>query len=289
MAEILHITNGDCAAQLVQKTGLEGTVLAWRDMLYDGVRAAGWPQSSTLGLRAEFLRDFTGGAQSYEEVFSDLEHTYQRLDHALGQNLNVVLWFDACLYDQAVMTHLLSCLAGRDYTNVELIQIASWPGVNPFHGLSQLTTKQLISCYPQRRAVSAEQFAYAVEVDRAFALQQVAMFRQLIERDVAPLQHVPGVLERWLQEQPQTGQQFGRLECLIIEAVGCGCHSPGQIFSMVAGQDKPPQFWGDATLWSKINDLTRRSPAILRIDGPTSLLPVLGDPQQLKQYHVALP
>jgi hypothetical protein len=32
----LHVTNGDCAAELIAQTGLSGEILAWRDMLHEG-------------------------------------------------------------------------------------------------------------------------------------------------------------------------------------------------------------------------------------------------------------
>ena len=41
-----------------------------------------------------------------------------------------------------------------------------------------------------------------------------------------------------------------------------------EIFSTVAADDTPPQFWGDITLWAKINALADRTPPLVRIEGP---------------------
>jgi hypothetical protein len=45
------------------------------------------------------------------------------------------------------------------------------------------------------------------------------------------------------------------------------------IFKFVAAADVPPQFWGDITLWAKINALAEREPPLVRIDGPMDRLP----------------
>lgn len=46
-AEILHVTNGDIAAELLRASGLAGTVLPWRDILHDGP-VPGWVSSDEL-------------------------------------------------------------------------------------------------------------------------------------------------------------------------------------------------------------------------------------------------
>lgn len=60
MGSCLHITNGDCAGGLLEKSGLPGDVLVWRDILYDGPRVPGWPDEDTLKARALFLAEMTG-------------------------------------------------------------------------------------------------------------------------------------------------------------------------------------------------------------------------------------
>ncbi len=71
-----------------------------------------------------------------------------------------------------------------------------------------------------------------------------------------------GAVARWRQEQPGA-DGLGRLERLALEAVRRGCQTPPQIFAAVAAADTPPQFWGDTTLWCKINGLADRPPTLL--------------------------
>jgi hypothetical protein len=97
---------------------------------------------------------------------------------------------------------------------------------------------------------------------------------------------IPAAVTRWLQEQPDPRTGLGRLENLTLEAIHNGCNTPGAIFAAVAKADTPPQFWGDITLWAKINALADREPALVRIDGPTPRLPQWEGVADLKQFRI---
>jgi len=89
----------------------------------------------------------------------------------------------------------------------------------------------------------------------------------------APLPWVPAAVARWLQEQPDSASGLGRLECLALAAIRAGRETPEEIFASVATADTPPQFWGDTTLWAKINALAQRQPPLVKIEGPQGRLP----------------
>ncbi len=58
----------------------------------------------------------------------------------------------------------------------------------------------------------------------------------------------------------------------------------------VSAQETPPQFWGDTTLWGKINALAGHQPPLIRIEGPGERLPQwegMGDLKQFRVYPMA--
>ena len=61
MTTVLHITSGDCAGELLNKTGISGDLLVWHDILYDEPRQPGWPDGAALEARSRFLEQATGG------------------------------------------------------------------------------------------------------------------------------------------------------------------------------------------------------------------------------------
>jgi len=93
-------------------------------------------------------------------------------------------------------------------------------------------------------------------------------------------------VRRWLQERPDPATGLGRLEHLAREAIRAGCETPGTVFSSVAAADTPPQFWGDTTLWAKINALADRKPPLVRIEGPTERLPQWESTVELNSFRI---
>lgn len=272
MNNILHITSGDCAGGSLAKAGLPGEVFVWHDVLYDGPRRPGWPDEATLNARAAFLADFTAGGLDRQRVKDTLYHQYDKLAEAPSVS-RIVLWFDACLFDQSMLAHILMCLRQRNAREVELLCVDEFPGIEPFHGLGQLQPEELASLYDNRRPVTDAQFDFAVQVDDAFANQDADVLSALSRMADAPLPWMPAAIVRWIQEQPDPVTGLGRLENLALTAIRAGSDTPDKILACVVAGDTPPQFWGDTTLWAKINALAEREPPLVRIDGPANRLP----------------
>ena len=194
MTTPLHITSGDIAGGNLAKAGLPGEIFVWHDILYDGPRRAvgglGRPDEETLEARALFLEETTGGGLDRGHVLETLRHQYQKLAQA-GAYERIVLWFDACLFDQSMLAHILTCLAREGVTEADLLCVDAFPGIEPFHGLGQLQPEQLASLRADRRPVTKEQFEFAAVVDEAFAVQDAALLTELSEMTAAPLRWVP--------------------------------------------------------------------------------------------------
>ena len=289
MNTVFHITSGDIAGGSLAKAGLPGEVFVWHDILYDGPRQAGWPDDETLRARALFLEAFTAGGLDRDRILQTLHTQYQKLAE-LGPYEQIVLWFDACLFDQSMLAHILTCLSLKGILQTELLCVDAFPGIQPFHGLGQLQPQQLASLYPNRRSVTDAQFRFAAVADEAFATQDLALLTELSEMTGPPLPWVPAAATRWLQEQPDPATGLGRLESLALAALRAGCKTPGKIFAAVAAADTPPQFWGDTTLWAKINGLADRIPPLVQIEGPAPRLPQWESPVPLEAFTIsALP
>ncbi|MGD9948831.1 MAG: DUF1835 domain-containing protein [Desulfobulbus sp.] len=272
MVETLHITSGDIAGGSLMQSGLPGEVFVWHDVLYDGPRCPGWPDEETLKGRAAFLEEFTAGGLNRQHIIETLHNQYHKLMQTAADQ-HIVLWFDACLFDQSMLAHILTCLLLHGAEGVELLCVDAFPGIEPYHGLGQMQPDQLASVYGKRQPVTDSQFRFAARVDEAIATQNVGVLTKLSQLTNAPLPWIPAALGRWLQERPDPVTGLGRLEELALRAIWAGCETPSKIFTFVAAADTPPQFWGDTTLWAKINALAERDPPLVRIEGPMARLP----------------
>jgi hypothetical protein len=289
MNNILHITSGDHAGSLLAAAGLGGEILVWHDILYDGpTRPPGWPDAATLTARAAFLEDTTGGGLERAHVRSVLDAQYARLAAAAVAGTPLVLWFDACLFDQAMLAHVLACLRHLGVRQAELLCVDAFPGIEPFDGLGQLQPADFSTLYPNRQPVTDEQFRFAETADRAFATQDAALLTELARTVDAPLPWLPAAAARWLLERPDPATGLGRLETLALAAVRAGCDTPKAVYTAVAAQDGHPQYWGDTTLWAKLNALAARTPPRVRITGPAARLPQWPGGPELGQFQISI-
>lgn len=283
----LHLTSGDCCGERIAGAGLPGEVLVWRDVLYDGPpRPPGWPDEATLEARTDFLAEATGGGLERAKIERAVRGQYERL-RTLPPGRPVVLWFDACLFDLAMLAHVLTCLRHVGARSVELLCIDAFPGIEPYNGLGQLSSEQLASCYRDRRRVDEETHRFAAEVEAAFAARDTARMTALVQRRASPLPGVPAAAARWLLERPDPATGLGRLEQLALDAICGGADTPAAVFAAVAARDITPQFWGDTTLWQKINALAARTPPLVRVDGPTPRLPQWDCGDRMAAYRLS--
>ena len=281
----LHITSGDASGNCLVQSGLSGDVVVWRDILYDGPRRAGWPNDDILQARAQFLDAGTDGAIGLKPIFNALKKQYAALENTSAYD-RVILWFDSCLFDQAMLVHLLARLYEKRAQPVELICVDSFPGIVPFNGLGQLSSTQLLSLFETRRVVTEAQFQFATSVDEALATRNLSALSEIAKCVLVPLPWIPAAVARWLQELPDAVTGLGRLEELALEAIRKGAMTPQAIFSATAAADVVPQFWGDTTLWAKINGLAERRPPLVHIEGPALRLPQWESPLDLNAFRI---
>src|SRR5690348_5685354 len=130
---MLHITNGESAANGIQYAEITGAVLAWVDVLHEGPTPASLSLEQMSQVRARFIASFY--ALPFEEIMRD----FIRRDTALARfrdHDEVVLWFEHDVYDQLQLMQLLDWFAHQDLgkTRLSLICVDSYPGVDRFYG-----------------------------------------------------------------------------------------------------------------------------------------------------------
>src|SRR5688572_5795455 len=118
---MLHVTNGDCAADRIARAGFGGEILPWRDVLHEGPVPANLDDAGLRVRRAEFL----GGPEpaAVESALRDLEERDARL--AVPSRDEIVLWFEPDLYDQLQLLQVLDRLSRDDLTETPVTAVAS--------------------------------------------------------------------------------------------------------------------------------------------------------------------
>lgn len=265
---MLHITNGDSAADLIKDAVFSGQILAWRDVLHEGPVPTGLSLTQISDMRADFIAaQGWGGLASIKASFAERDETLQRF----REHEEVVLWFEHDLYDQLQLIQLLDWFYERERgaTRLSLICIGEYPGIHPFHGLAQLHPDQLASLFPVRRAVFPKELKTSHLAWQAFTSPDPTDIEKLLTMNLTALPFLRAALCRHLQQFPASQNGLSRTEQQILAAVAAGRQGPGEIFLFDQAQEEHV-FMGDWTLWTYVKGLCEASEPLLAVEDNAS-------------------
>jgi Domain of unknown function (DUF1835) len=223
----LHVTNGESAGSTLRRTGLDGSVLAWNDVLHEGPIPP-VPPDELREVRARFISD--AGWGSLREVSDDLA---QR-DRLFADADHVVLWFEHDLYDQLQLLQVLDRV--RESQQVDLIVVGLF--------LGSLAADQLAALWPARRRATPAQLALAREAWAAVRASTPLPVMELLRRDTSALPFLGDALRRLLEELPDTRSGLSRTERQVLELLAAQPRSPEQLFLASQELEEAP-FYGD--------------------------------------------
>src|SRR5687767_580992 len=110
-ARVLHVLNGDCAADQLRESSVAGEVTLSADVLHEGPAPAGLLPERWRKVRARYLAEC--GYGDYDRCLANLTEWDRKLE-AFRSYEEVVLWFEADLFDQLQLLRLLDWFGARD-------------------------------------------------------------------------------------------------------------------------------------------------------------------------------
>ena len=316
---VLHITNGDCAADTL-RTLLTDRVLVTCDVLHDGpaprVDGDAW-----YDVRARFL------AEDFEARYDETRASLAAFDRAVVENGRhddeIVLWFEHDLFDQLLLIRTLDLMvrlkpdtteqvtkpdstetvprpdttgqvpvvSGFSWTNVSLICIGEFPGVERFIGLGQLNAEQLASLQPARTPVAAAQFALASEAWQAYRADDPReLFAVMVRLRATPANGLPflhDAIHRLFEEYPSTTNGLSRTADAILRAVATESSEAGALFRATQAAEPRP-FMGDSGFFQVIERLASARVPLVTIAPPSLRYTDGGDVLDLRAHAVAI-
>lgn len=262
--KVLHILNGDAAADLLRRSGVPGAVGITADVLHEGPAPAGIPPERWRKIRARYLAG--SDYDDYDRCLARLTEWDRRLESA-EEHEEVVLWFEHDLFDQLLLIRVLDWYAGRNLgrTALSLICIGEFPGVIPFHGLGQLSPEQMASLVPKRQRVGEGQKLLARDAWRAFCAPDPRGIEELLRRDTSPLPFLAGALRRHLEEFPALRNGLSRTEQQALLGVAAGHGSFEKLFRATQRMEERV-FLGDVSFLRNLRGLAAGSRPLLRLE-----------------------
>lgn len=270
---MLHVHNGDCSAVTARNAGVPGEHFAWREALVDGPVPGDLAADEFVNVRAAYLAAAYGA--SLEKCQRDLKKQLDVLAQFRSHE-EVVLWFEHDLFCQVHLVYLLNWFAHHEAgdTRLTLICIGEFPGIQLFHGLGQLTERQLASLFPQRLEVTPEQLRLGEATWRAYSSPDALGLIALRDADTSPLPFLKTAVERHLQRFPHTRNGLGRVENTALELIAGGHREFRSLFPAFIRREGEYGF-GDAQVFVALQRLTDAPAPLLKktVNGASAMDP----------------
>jgi len=258
---MLHITNGDAAANVLRRAGITDPILPWRDVLHEGPVPGGLSLRELSRVRAEFVAACGWGR--LEEVLRKFDTRDATLANTLG-HAQVLLWFESDLYDQLQLCQVLAWY--RDQASRPRLSLISStdPKDGGFRGLGTMPAEGIAELAQRAQPVERDQLELAARAWDAFRSPAPTALGQVWREDTRALPDLGGALTRLLQELPGSASGLSRTEHAALKAVAEGARAPAEIFVAVQTREQRP-FMGDWPFWRLLARLTCGGAALLEL------------------------
>ncbi len=268
---MLHLRCGDDILPAIAEAGLPGTAARWCDPLCEGpVRA--WPDDGARRAeRGAWLAARHGLDPA--KVLQTLESEDLSLASSPRED-EVVLWFEADLFDQSILVSLLDRLADLAPDHTSLICIGSHAAHPDFIGLGQLSPAELAGLFPGRPRVTPDQFATARRALNLLGGGDPEAIWNFALTEANPLEFLGDALRRWLAELPSTRNGLSLTESLGLQTFSAGAETPRDAFPIVQRFETRP-WQGDSMFYGTLRLLASGPAPLLR---PLGKVPRAGDP-----------
>ena len=260
---MIHIANGDIVGSKLGN--LPDEVLVWREMYDMGPLAQVSSKEEWIERRALFFENKLAIPRSL--FIKNCEEQDRYLD-GLNRDREIVLWFEHDRFDQTMFMYLLNELTKKEFTNISMVTIDRYPGIEHFHGLGQLTSQQLEELfYKMKQPISADQFDEAITGWKAYTSPNPIDIEKWLTTSKGKLPFLKQVLKSNLSYFPSCQTGLNDVEVLVLNFLYENPSSFWELFQYIS-EKRPEDGLSDFHLASIINELVVEKKPLIDSDKP---------------------
>ena len=239
----------------MQKAGVPGAFLPWRDVLHDGPVPQGLSLEQLSEVRAQFISDQGWGEhQHIKQSFIERDNTLKSFE----SYDKVILWFEHDLYDQLQILQILDWFHGH-YPVTKSLSIIC---VDQYLGL--LSPDEMLSLFEHEVPVTESHLKLSNTAWAAFSSGTPENWFALLKSDTKILPFLRGAILRMLEEYPSHSNGLSRTAQYALSIIEKGDKSPERVFSQYQ-ETEERKFLGDSSFWILLNEFLESSPALLTL------------------------
>ena len=268
MGNILNITNGDCAVEIMKKANISGVFLPWRDVLHDGPIPSDLSLEQLSKVRAQFITGRNWGAA--EEITESFIQRDNKLK-SFREYEKVILWFEHDLYDQLQIIQILDWFHENYTEEVELSIICTE------QYLGRLSPEEMRELIKYEEPITEAHLKLSCKAWSAFRSSSPEEWCGLLNTDTSALPFLEGAIVRLLEEYPSCSNGLSRTATQALKVISGGEKRPGKVFGGTQELEERV-FLGDSSFWIILQELLDSSPALLKLpEGKKLTLPTSKD------------
>ena len=272
MDNILNITNGDCAVEVMKKADIPGVFLPWRDVLHDGPVPMDLSLEELSKVRAKFIFSRGWGApDKIHQDFVDRDNTLK----TFREFDKIILWFEHDLYDQLQILQILDWFNQNKQNEIPLSLICRDTYLGP------LSVDEMKSLLEYEEDITDWHLSLASKAWSAFRSNTPQEWFSLLSVDTSPLPFLEAAIKRLLEEYPNSKTGLSRTAQQAVRCISENEKLPGKVFG--CSQDMEDSiFMGDSSFWIILDELLASIPPLLTLpEGKKLTLPTSSD-QELR-------
>ncbi len=269
MKNILNITNGDSAVDIMKQANLAGEFLPWRDILHDGPVPENLSLEELSEIRAQFIVSRGWGTQeSVRKSFIERDNELK----SFGKYEKVILWFEHDLYDQLQILQILDWFHSYPTNDVELSIICTEKY------LGMLSPDEMKDLVRYEVVITEKHLNLSSKAWASFRSGTPEKWYGLLNSDTSALPFLEGAIVRMLEEYPGCSNGLSRTAQQALKLISEGGKHPGEVFHN-SQELEAQMFLGDSSFWVILQEFLECSPPLINLSNGNELtLPA--DPDQ---------
>jgi Domain of unknown function (DUF1835) len=269
---MIHIVNGDVVGSKIGS--LPGEVLVWREMYDFGPLSEDISDEKEISRRAYFFEKKLGIPAA---LFIQNCEDQNRYLSEIQRESEIVLWFEQDIYDQTMFMYLLNELTKKEFTNLSMVMINEYQGIEPFYGFGQLSSHQLEELfYKKKQVISADQIIEAITGWRAYTSKNPTDIEKWIAASKQKVPFLTQALQSHLSYFPSIHTGLNEVETLVVNYLKNNSCTFTELFQFISKQ-RINDGISDLYFAAMLNELMMKPNPLLECDVP------------LPDYHNAKP
>ena len=253
----VHITCGDVAASMLEKCGVSGRFLPWKDLLLIGPLPKLDSYKEFFVRRSQYIKDWTklDDLPSAEQMASE---DLASLESTLSAE-SIVFWIWPMLSNHTMLLCLLDWYRQNSYQG-ELL----W--VDASKELGRHDEDYIRTLIGAEQKISKEQLTCAESLWEALRQDSPQHLQSILLSETERFPHMNQALWRYLEELPGSDNGLSKLQQKVLEAIQQGSHSPKDIYKFVH-RDEQYFIAGDWYLWHLIAEMIDLEFPLICVEG----------------------